>query len=201
MYLPKKQTNLSLDDILSDTDAENEILIKTDKKPHKKKLRLKKSISSFFRTTFIMIVVLMVTFRIIIRPVQVEGSSMAPTLTNGQLGITDAISPKIGNIQRFDIVIIKMSSKYLIKRVIGLPGETISYKNDKLYINGKEISEEYLDSNYKAAYAQFTADIDEITLGDDEYYCLGDNRPNSMDSRTYGPFKATQIVSKELIFF
>ena len=86
--------------------------------------------------------------------------------------------------------------KLLIKRVIGLPGETVSYKDGQLYINGKAMDEPFLNQDYVNTYEDgtFMSDVDPITLGDDEYFCLGDNRPHSSDSRYYGPFKKDDII-------
>ncbi len=139
----------------------------------------------------------------IARPVRVNQSSMYPTLIDQQLGIVNVLALKTEGIQRFDIVIIKMpSGEYLVKRVIGLPNETISFYKDTLRINGMDVKEPFLNEEYKneqiTLRGQFTDDIKEITLGDNELYCIGDNRPYSKDSRQYGPFTVNQIVGKDM---
>ena len=130
---------------------------------------------------------------------------MFPTLKDGDFAFSNVLGKSIGNIKRFDIVIIHIPEKneYIVKRVIGLPGETVEYRQDQLYIDGEAVQEPFFDEEYRQDYIQeygnsFTSDIASITLGEDEYYCLGDNRPNSSDSRVYGPFHKDKISSKGL---
>lgn len=188
-------------------EAEVSPVSKPEKKHKTKKKHLKKSVLEnvifFGKSLVISLVAVLVVLNFLIHPVQVEGNSMAPTLKNQEYGLSNIIGAKLGHFDRFDIVIIHMedSGRYLIKRIIGLPGETISYKNDVLYVNGKAVKEPFLDSNFMSAYPQFTSDVEEITLGKDEYFCLGDNRPNSADSRMYGAFKKSQITAKGWLFF
>ena len=133
-------------------------------------------------------------FKGIIMPVKVDGSSMYPTLHDGDLAF----------IKRFDIVTIdcKQLDNVIIKRVIGLPGEKIVYKNDCLYVNGKYIKENYLNKSHikdvKSRYniSYFTDDF-EISVGENEIFVLGDNRVNSLDSRELGCFKIEDVLSKK----
>ncbi|MBR2067883.1 MAG: signal peptidase I [Solobacterium sp.] len=143
------------------------------------------------------VILLLTTF--VIRPVKVKGSSMYPTLEDAEIGFSNLIGMKLNHLKRFDIVIIHLADRdeYLVKRLIGMPGDTIEVNQDVLYINGEPVKETYLDEEYKASEGPiFTGDIAELTLGENEYYCLGDNRPHSTDSRVYGPFQKEQIISK-----
>lgn len=132
----------------------------------------------------IVVVILIRTF--IITPVRVDGASMNKTLENGQI----LLLYKLGSIKRFDIVVLdeEIEDEIIIKRIIGMPNDTVEIKNGKIYVNDEEIEEEY-------AYGQ-TSDYDKITLGDDEYFILGDNRPISKDSRYFGPVKKDEIIGK-----
>lgn len=132
----------------------------------------------------------------VVQPVKVEGDSMYPTYENGQIGVS-VIAGK-DHIERFDVVILNTNDgKKIVKRVIGLPGETLEYKDDVLHINGVSTAETFLDKEYVVSgNMPFTSDIEAITLAEDEYYCLGDNRWVSKDSRYYGPFKAESIIAK-----
>lgn len=132
----------------------------------------------------IVVVILIRTF--IITPVRVDGASMDKTLENGQI----LLLYKLGNVKRYDIVVLdeEIEDEIIIKRIIGMPNDTVEIKNGVLYINDEEIEEEY-------AYGQ-TSDYDKITLGDDEYFILGDNRPISKDSRYFGPVKKDEIIGK-----
>ena len=102
--------------------------------------------SEIFKTvmSYLLIIVCVILIRIFfIDPVRVDGGSMDTTLANGQIMILNKIVYKRNDIKRFDIVVIDEGDKAIIKRVIGLPGETVEYKDNKLYINGKETSDPY----------------------------------------------------------
>ena len=159
-------------------------------------------IKDFFKTLVISIIIVFFITTFLFKPIRINGDSMYPTLHDQSIGLAGVITKNLG-IQRFDIVTVKLVEKNetLIKRVIGLPNETIEFKNDVLYIDGKVVNEDFLDEEYVATYSQFTNDF-KITLNEDEYFLMGDNRPNSSDSRYYGPFSKDEIsTSKVLIIF
>ncbi len=136
---------------------------------------------------YIVIVVVVVLIRtFIITPVRVDGDSMKNTLKNGDI----LLLYKLSSINRFDIIVLdeEKDNEKIIKRVIGLPGDTVAIKKGKIYINDKVIDDEY-------AYGE-TSDYDKVTLGDDEYFILGDNRLISKDSRYFGPIKEKEIKGK-----
>ena len=94
--------------------------------------------------SYLLIIIVIVLLRkYIITPVIVKGTSMEPNLENNQILLLSKISYKLTDIKRFDIVVIQEDNDYIIKRVIGLPGETLEYQDNKLYINDKEISDPY----------------------------------------------------------
>lgn len=137
------------------------------------------------------LIILIVVFCIkifIITPIRVNGPSMNDTLENKDIMILDEISYRFSSIQRFDIVVIKYKDEYLIKRVIGLPGEKIRYEDNKLYVNGKYVEEEF---NHKS-----TPSFSEITVPKNQYFVMGDNRTNSLDSRMIGPIDKKYIKGK-----
>jgi len=162
-----------------------------------------KEVLLFFRDLGVCLAVVLVVVNFILRPIQVKGSSMYPTLTNGALGVSNLLGYRMDGIERFDIVIIYVEDKneYLVKRCVGLPGETVAYRDQTLYINNEPVEEPFFDESYTSTYDVFMEDLDEITLGEDEYFCLGDNRPRSTDSRVYGPFHKDEIVSKGVFIF
>lgn len=136
---------------------------------------------------YIVIVVVVVLIRtFIITPVRVDGDSMKNTLKNGDI----LLLYKLGSINRLDIIVLdeEKDNEKIIKRVIGLPGETVAIKKGKIYINDKVIDDEY-------AYGE-TSDYDKVTLEDEEYFILGDNRLISKDSRYFGPIKKSEIKGK-----
>ena len=109
------------------------------------------------------------------------------TLHDGDIMILDIIGSKKHEYKRFDIVVVDNGKDLIIKRVIGLPGEKIQYKDNSLYINGKKINDPYGNGN--------TEDF-ELKIPKGKYFVLGDNRQNSMDSRFFGPFSKSQIKGK-----
>ena len=127
----------------------------------------------------LVIVVLVRTF--IATPVKVDGTSMYPTLKGHEVMILN----KLSAIDRFDIVVIDEKNDDLIKRVIGMPGETFEVIEGKIYINGKKIEDKYGSG--------VTSDYPKIKLKSNEYFVLGDNRENSRDSRSIGSIKKHNI--------
>ena len=126
-------------------------------------------------------------------PIRVNGTSMYPTLQDKEFMILNKISLKQG-INRFDIVVVQENNKYIIKRVIGLPGESVMYKDSKLYINGKVIEDNYSKTTIN--------DFDNVVLGENEYFVMWDNRAVSSDSRIIGPVNIKNIKGKtNLIIF
>ena len=110
-----------------------------------------------------------------------------------QLRLYSLCGQKLG-INRFDTAVIRAyasNEKLLDKRVIGMPNDTLEYKDNKLYINGVYYEEPFL--------GDVTTPDMKVVLGENEYYCLGDNRNVSRDSRFYGPFDGGQIVSTHLM--
>lgn len=120
--------------------------------------------------------------------IRVNGSSMVPTLHNNDIMALNKIGYNFSDISRFDIVVINTGHEYIVKRIIGLPGEKIKYSDNKLYINGKVVTENFSHKE--------TEDFSEVEVAEGEYFVLGDNRTNSMDSRVFGSFKKEQIEGK-----
>ena len=153
----------------------------------------------FLKTLVISMIIVFGITNFIARPIQVVGTSMFPTLQPDSIGMANILGRRTEGLKRFDIAIIYVNEKkdYLVKRIIGLPGETVSYKDGTLYINDEPMKEPFLDEAYPEGRGDaFMTDVEPLTLGEDEYYCLGDNRPASKDSRYYGPFKEASIVAK-----
>ena len=114
---------------------------------------------------------------------QVVGPSMDPTLKDGDILFLNKIGYKIFDVKRFDIVSINTNtSKYFVKRIIGLPGETIEYKDNVLYINGEGFKETFLTDDVVTENFSIK-DLGYDKIPEDMYLVLGDNRTNSQDSR------------------
>lgn len=121
--------------------------------------------------------------RKIFKPTLIVGTSMEPTYTENQF----VIGHMCLNIDRFDVVTIQQDDKLLIKRVIGLPGDTIEFYDNVLYINGVPTEDPYATG--------ITSDFSTV-VSDGHYFCMGDNREHSYDSRYYGEFSLEQIDYK-----
>lgn len=141
-------------------------------------------------------------------PIVVDGQSMMPTLENQDRMIVNKINYKIGEPERFDVVVFKATEdKDYIKRVIGLPGDHIEYKDDVLYINGKPVEEKYLEGAKKTADGNLTYDftLEELTghqtVPEGELFVLGDNRRFSKDSRMIGTIPMDRIIGEAQIIY
>ncbi len=140
----------------------------------------------------------------LLRPLQVDGSSMYPTLEDKELVLSNIFSNLTSPIERFDVVVVKepKSGDLWVKRVIALPGEKVEVKQEKLYINGQYVEEPFLNQEYVKSQIQkegfFSKDVKAVTLKENEYFLMGDNRSNSLDSRTRGPFKREEIIGKHI---
>lgn len=133
---------------------------------------------------YVIIIVAVLLFRqFLYSPIRVSGDSMVPTLNDGDIMILDKIGYKINGLDRFDIVVVDYDGEKIIKRVIGLPGDHVEYKNNLLYINGKFIEEKYNRKETSDFILEF---LGENTIPEDKYLVLGDNRPISKDSRIIG---------------
>ena len=136
---------------------------------------------------YIIILVIVILIRsFIVTPIKVHGQSMFKTLEGNEI----MILKKFGEIKRYDIVVADLINNgkkedTLIKRVFGLPGEKIKCSDGKIYVNDKKIEDNF-------GYGK-TSDFEEVTLLEDEYFVLGDNREISLDSHIFGPVKKENI--------
>ena len=138
--------------------------------------------------SYIIVIILVLLFKkFVVSPIKVNGNSMFKTLHDGDIMILNIIGYRFSDVERFDIVVVDEGDEYLIKRVIGLPGETIEYKDNQLYVNGKKVKENY--------GSEKTDDF-KVKVSKDSYFVLGDNRTNSLDSRYFGAFKRKKILGK-----
>lgn len=179
---------------------------------------LLEDILGFIKVFVVSAIVILLFVNFVAHPVRVDGKSMYPTLKDGEFGFTNVGGVLLNGVKRGDIVVVTMEEKgqktHWVKRVIGMPGDTISCVNDIVFINGKVLDEtQYIDPDYRQSCVdQFgyfnkvpnadntdVQDFEEVKLGDDEYYVMGDNRPYSKDSRYVGPVKKSQLYAKKML--
>ncbi len=126
---------------------------------------------------------------------------MEPNFENGDYLIVDEISYKLREPQRGEVVVFKYpndTSQRYIKRIIGLPGETVVIENNKVEISNQE-GNKILDESTYLSLSTFTPGNIRVTLGEDEYFVLGDNRPSSSDSRRWGTLPKEDIIGRVYI--
>lgn len=148
--------------------------------------KFKKILKEYLPYVVIIILVLIIKYNIV-APIRVNGRSMNNTLKDGDIMILDIIGYKTSKLKRFEIIVIDTKKDYIIKRVIGLPGEEVEYKDNKLYINGKLVKDKYGNGD--------TNDF-KVVVPKDSYFVLGDNREDSLDSRYYGAFNKKKVLGK-----
>ncbi len=157
--------------------------------------------------SIIFIAALIFTIRMVFyKPFLVEGSSMAPTLKDSERILVDKAAKYTGGFHRGDIIVIhdKMSGRSFVKRLIGLPGDSIKMKDDQLYINGKKVEEPYLleqKQEVEELGVTLTGDF-EVEVPSGKYFVMGDNRLNSLDSRNgMGMPSDEDIIGTESLVF
>ena len=168
----------------------------------------KKKVSSFslkiLKTGFLFLIVLITVYLLVnyvFRRTVVHNVSMQDTLYDGDNIIMDELSYNISDPKRFDVICFKSykEKELLIKRVIGLPGETIQIKDGVIFINDKEIKDKAgLGEIEEAGLAK-----ESVTLSKDEYFVIGDNRKESIDSRSseVGNVRRKDILGKASLIF
>lgn len=156
-------------------------------------------LSRFFDLGKIVIILAMVIYLIhlfVMSIFVVSGASMEPNFQEKEYLAVNKITPILNHLQRGDVVVFKfpgeLEEKY-IKRIIGLPGETIEIKNNTVHINGKKLIESYLPNTFETAPLENQT---KWTLKEKEFFVLGDNRENSNDSRVWGPLPQENLIGK-----
>lgn len=170
-------------------------------------LKTKNEILSSMKLLIVAFGIVMIVRSFLFAPYIVEGSSMEPTLHNHEKIFVNKVSPITNSLSRGDIVIIEQTEedKNYVKRVIGFPGDIIEMKDDKLYVNSEQVDESYLEANRTKANrlgSNLTGDFGPITVPTNQYFVMGDNRLNSMDSRNgLGFIQKDHIVGESVFVF
>lgn len=183
-----------------ETDVNNQKEVPEDSKtPESRKKRIFGSIIEF--GVYLAIIVLCVTVvpRYVVQRTIVDGRSMMNTLKDQENLLVEKVSYHFSDPDRYDIIVFYPKGRdyedYYIKRVIGLPGETVQIIGSTIYIDGKELKENY----GKDPITSSGVAAEPIKLADDEFFVMGDNRTVSEDSRSIGPVKKKNIEGRAIL--
>ena len=162
----------------------------------------RKELWSWVRTLAIAVILALIIRQYVFAFYVVDGSSMQPTLKDGQVVLVSKISYKLGSFKHGDVAVFETEKtltgltleRDLIKRIIALPGDTIAVKDGKVFLNGDELEEDYIDFDVDQ-------DMEPVLVGADMVFVMGDNRHprGSWDSREFGPIPVSSIIGKAVL--
>ncbi len=193
--LTRRDYNSRMPEHVEDIESKNPAL------PEEKKMTTKESVLDFVKFAVIAVIIVIPIRLFIAQPFVVSGASMVPAFHTGHYLIIDELTYRFEDPKRGDVIVFRFPpepSKFLIKRVAGLPGETIAIKGNAVAIKNDVHPEGFLwqQGAINATKDQSSA---EVNLGKDEYFVLGDNRGESADSRLWGTLKRELIVGRPLV--
>lgn len=169
--------------------------------------KLGASFLDLVETLAISLSIFLVVYLFLMQPHQVNGQSMVPNFESGEHVMTDKITYKLRDPIRGEVLVfhappaancVEGTGCDFIKRVIGVPGDTIEVKENSIWVNGEALPEPYIPDDFDIMAGRATKD-ESVYLGPDEYFVCGDNRPYSSDSRAWGAITKTDIVGR--VFF
>lgn len=146
--------------------------------------------------------IFLIVYLLILRPHKIKGQSMHPNFPDGEYLLTEKVSYYKEDPQRGDVIVFKppISEDEFIKRVIGLPGDTVMVLNGRVFVNDLELKEDYIKIDTNAG--SFLPEGQKYVVPEGNYFVMGDNRPHSSDSRSWGPITKKVITGKAwLIYF
>ncbi len=142
----------------------------------------------------------MVIYLFICQPNKIQGASMEPNFYTGEYIFTSKVTYKFRPINRGDVVVIHAPENYeveYIKRVIGLPGDTLVFRDGDVYLNGQKLNETYLVSKTPLwGFRAFAKENEPIVIPKDQLFIMGDNRPKSKDSREFGTIPISSVIGQ-----
>jgi signal peptidase I len=152
-----------------------------------------KSPKRTFIRTIIIAFIAFIVFRFFLLPVRLRGISMEPTYRDKSFNFVNTLSYRFRNPARGDVIAIRMAGRHvlLFKRIIGLPGEQVAFRNGVLLVNGKEMPEPYV--TFKGSW-----DMDEVTISKGEFFVAGDNRNMPVQTHALGRVKKKKIMGGPL---
>lgn len=146
----------------------------------------------------------MICYLLLGQILEITGDSMYPTLLNKEHILAEKVSYKFADVQRGEIIVFhspEQNGYLIIKRVIGLPGETVTIKYGLVYINGKVLEEQYLPPGTQTEEGTQIKEGEDFKVPNNTYFVLGDNRNRSIDSRFWGIVNKNLIVGRALFVY
>lgn len=161
--------------------------------------KIKKEVKDWIVSFAVALAVVLLVRAFLFTIIRVDGPSMSDTLLNGDRLYVDVLDMRLNGPSRFDVVILHYPNRKenFVKRVVGVPGDTIEVTNGVLTVNGVQYDEPYLTPERVVSFSRATSNFT-VTLGEDEYFVMGDNRDNSNDSRRVGVITRDMFVGKVL---
>jgi signal peptidase I len=143
-------------------------------------------------------------YLLVFQPHKIKGDSMQPNYPDGEYLLTDKVTYRFNEPKRGDVVVFEApggGGDEYIKRIIGIPGETVSVRDGKVYVNGQQINESYLSSTLYTSAGAFLENGASVIVPAGEYFVLGDNRPYSSDSRAWGFVSKRKISGRAWLIY
>ncbi|MDI6868364.1 MAG: signal peptidase I [Coprothermobacterota bacterium] len=188
----EKGNSPEIENAVGQPESLEEVLQEKGKKP-------KSAVWEWIETILIALILALILRTFVVQPFQVHLSSMHPTLEEGDFILVNKLAYKLGTPQRGDIVVFMppggQVQKPYIKRVIGLPGETVDIKDGKVFVNGSELEEPY------ALGETSGGKFNHLVVPEGTVFVMGDNRMNSSDSRFFGPVSIASLEGKTFLCF
>ena len=153
----------------------------------------------FLETIVVSLAIFAVVYIFLFQPHQVDGRSMEPNFHNSEYILTDKLSYRIHPPKRGDVVVFHSPQDErvdFIKRIIGVPGDTLMVKGGYVYLNGVKLDEQYINDPGEVLAGHYFREGDEMEVAPDQYIVMGDNRLHSSDSREWGPVNTSGIVGR-----
>lgn len=160
------------------------------------------AIFDFLQGIVVIMALLVMVYLFIMSPQEINGASMEPNFLNGEYILTNKVTYKLKQPVRGDVVIFKSPRNKdidYIKRVIGLPGDTVALKNNSFYVNDQIVDEPYIPEGTYIFGGSYLQENESIIVPEGMYFLAGDNRPHSSDSREFGPIALEDFIGQAFL--
>lgn len=162
-------------------------------------------IIDLFETFVIAGGIFVVIYAFLFRPFQVNGQSMFPTFHDGEYILTNLVALHFDSLDQGDVIVFKSPTdkdKDFVKRIIGVPGDQVSIRNGRVYVNGQLLNEsEYLSPDVRTFQGAFLNEGQTVVVPQNNYFVLGDNREYSSDSREWGFVSRDKVIGRSMVVY